>query len=111
MANSSGGLLVQGNGDTLWYGSNGSGGYNKAVGDLGYASLVKNGDNTYKLTDKHGNVRNFSTTGLMTSFVDANGNTTSYTYTDADSDSVQDELSKITAHSGGTSISVTRRAS
>ncbi len=33
VTNTNGALLVQGNGDTLWFSSNGSGGYNKAAGD------------------------------------------------------------------------------
>ena len=96
VASSAGGLLVQGNGDTLWFASDGAGGYLKAAGDPGYATLVKNGNNTFTLTDKFLNVRNYSTIGLLTSASDSNANSFSYTYTDADSDAVSDELSKIT---------------
>lgn len=96
VANASGRLLVRGNGDSLWFGNNGQGGYKLAAGDVEFSKLVKNQDNTYTLTSKHGIKRNFSTIGLLTSVVDTNNNTTSYTYTDADADTLVDELWKIT---------------
>jgi YD repeat-containing protein len=91
----SGALLVRGNGDTLWFQDN-SGTYAKAAGDTQFSTLVKNGDNTYTLTTKHGYKENFGTTGLLTSRVDPNSNTFTYAYTDGDSDSVSDELYTIT---------------
>lgn len=92
----SGALLVRGNGDTLWFLDTGSGTYAKAAGDTEFSTLVKNGNNTFTLTSKHGMVENFGTTGLLTSRVDPNSNTFSYAYTDGDSDSVSDELYTIT---------------
>lgn len=94
-ANSSGALLVQGNGDTLYFKSDGSGGYLKAPGDTSFSTLVKNVDNTFTLTTKYGDKENFSTTGLLTSRVDTNDNTVSYSYGDADGDSATDELVEI----------------
>lgn len=96
VTSSAGALLVKGSGDTLWFASNGSGGYLHAVGDTSFGTLVKNGDNTFTLTSIHGAVQNFSTIGLLTSNVDTNGNTYTFAYTDADGDSVSDELSTIT---------------
>ena len=91
----SGALLVRGNGDTLWFADN-SGTYAKAAGDTEFSTLVKNVNNTYTLTTKHGIVENFGTTGLLTSRVDRNSNTWSYAYTDGDGDSTSDELHTIT---------------
>src|SRR5205085_5271279 len=91
----SGALLVRGNGDTLWFKDNGAG-YDKAAGDTDFSTLVKNGNNTYTLTSKHGMVENFGTTGLLTSRVDPSSKTTAFAYTDGDSDSVNDELYTIT---------------
>jgi YD repeat-containing protein len=87
---------VRGNGDTLWFLDTGSGTYAKAAGDTEFSTLVKNGNNTFTLTSKHGMVANFGTTGLLTSRVDPNSNTTAFAYTDGDSDSVSDELYTIT---------------
>ncbi|MGI8979218.1 MAG: Ig-like domain-containing protein, partial [Pirellulaceae bacterium] len=91
----SGALLVRGNGDTLWFQDN-SGTYAKAAGDTEFSTLVKNGNNTYTLTSKHGDKLNFGTTGLLTSRVDPNSNSFAYTYTDGDSDGTSDELYRIT---------------
>ena len=74
-------LFVRSDGTTLWFADNGSGGYLHADGDDSYSTLVKNANLTYTLTDTHGNQTNFSSGGLLTSRVDANANTTSYTYT------------------------------
>jgi YD repeat-containing protein len=80
-AQTGGVLLVRGSGTTLWFADDGAGGYLHAEGDATYSTLVKNGDQTYTLSDTHGTETNFSTTGLLASQVDANSNTTSYTYT------------------------------
>ena len=74
-------LFVRSDGTTLWFADNGSGGYLHAEGDDTYSTLVKNANLTYALTDTHGDQANFSAAGLLTSRVDANANTTSYTYT------------------------------
>jgi RHS repeat-associated protein len=87
-------LLVRGNGDTFWFAGDGSGGYLKAEGDLTYSTLVKNGDNTYTLTDKWGNKQNFGTTGLLTSNVDKNATTTSFSYTSGKLSSITDHWSR-----------------
>ena len=88
---SAGALLVQGNGDTLWFKKSGSD-YLHADGDTNYNTLVKTGGNTFILTSKTGIVSNFSTAGLLTSIVDTNSNTTSFAYADRNSDSIADEL-------------------
>ena len=74
-------LFVRSDGTTLWFADNGSGGYLHADGDDTYSTLVKNANLTYTLADTHGNQANFSSAGALTSHVDANSNTTSYTYT------------------------------
>ncbi len=83
-----GALLVKGNGDTLWF-PKPSSTYLAARGDLLKQTLVKNGNNTYTLTDKFGNITNFDTAGKITQRVDTNGNTTDYAY-------ASDRLSSIT---------------
>ncbi len=74
-------LLVRSDGTTLWFASNGAGGFLHAEGDGTYSTLLQNANQTYTLSDTHGNQTNFSSGGLLTSRVDANGNTTSYSYT------------------------------
>ncbi|MHB8974460.1 MAG: RHS repeat-associated core domain-containing protein [Pirellulaceae bacterium] len=74
-------LLARGDGTTLWFADNGTGGYLHAAGDASYSTLVKNANLTYTITDTHGNQTNFSSAGLLTSRVDAHSNTTSYSYT------------------------------
>ena len=76
-----GALLVRDNGTTLWFAGDGQGGFLHAPGDASYASLAQNVDNSYTLSDTHGNEVHFSSGGLLTSRVDANGNTISYSYT------------------------------
>jgi YD repeat-containing protein len=95
-AQTGGVLLVKSDGTTLWFADNGSGGYLPAEGDTTYATLVKNGDQSYTLSDTHGNDTNFSSTGLLTSRVDANGNTTSYTYTSGLLTQITDPFSRTT---------------
>ena len=90
-----GALLVQGNGDTLWFEKSGSS-YLHADGDTTYSTLVKTGGNTFTLTSKNGLISNFSTTGLLRSIVDTNSNTTSFAYADRNSDSIANELISIT---------------
>ncbi len=78
---SNGALLVRSDGTTQWFASDGSGGFLHGEGDATYSTLVQNANQTYTLSDTHGNQNNFSSGGLLTSRVDANGNTTSYSYT------------------------------
>lgn len=73
-------MWVGGQTGTAWFTDTGSGTYSSPAGPLAFHTLVKNGGGTYTLTDKFGNKENFSSTGLLTSKVDRNGNTTSYSY-------------------------------
>jgi hypothetical protein len=88
-------LLVKGNGDTLWFKKSGSN-YLNADGDVTDSVLVKTGSNTFTLTNKYGVVSNFSTLGLLTSIVDTNSNTVSYSYADRNGNGIADELASIT---------------
>ena len=97
VTSAAGALLVKGNGDTLWFASDGGTGYLKAEGDLTYGTLVKNGDNTFTLTNKWGDKQNFDTGGKLTSNVDRNGNTTSFTYTSGKLTQISDPSSRNTA--------------
>ena len=54
------------------------GSYTALQGD--YATLVKNSDGSYLLTEKGGLLRAFDSTGRITSLADLNGNTTLLTY-------------------------------
>lgn len=92
---STGALVVRGNGSTLWFPKTGFT-YQRAAGDTDFNTLVKTGSNTYTLTSKTGIVSNFSTIGLLTSVVDTNSNTTSFTYADRNSDGIANELISIT---------------
>src|SRR5438105_9692926 len=60
-----------------------------------FSTLAKSGSN-YDLTDKFGNVENFDSTGLLTSRVDANGNTTSYAYSSGKLSTITDPFGRTT---------------
>ncbi|MCC7333573.1 MAG: hypothetical protein IT422_00655, partial [Pirellulaceae bacterium] len=92
---STGALVVRGNGDSYWFPLS-AGVYSHAAGDSSFSRLEKLANNTFALTSKYGIVSNFSTTGLLISRVDSNNNTTSYAYTDEDSDGLVDELLSMT---------------
>lgn len=96
VSGSGGVLFVRGDGVTAWFTSTGGGNFSSPVGPYATDTLIQNGDNTYRLTDKFGNQAHFSSAGLLTSRVDRNSNTTSLAYVDADSDGLVDELSTIT---------------
>ena len=70
-------MLVDPSGATLWFGTDGAGGYRHADGDALHQTLVQNPDQTFTLTDQHGNATHFDTNGRITSRVDTNGNTIS----------------------------------
>jgi YD repeat-containing protein len=98
LVSASGGmLLARSSGDALWFADDGSGGYQRAAGDETFSTLVKNGDNTYTLTDKHGGKLNFSSAGLLTSRVDRNNNTISYAYTNGLLSLITDPFSRNTS--------------
>jgi RHS repeat-associated protein len=73
------------------------------------ATLVKNVDNSYTLSEVDGSVREFNSAGRLTERINANGNTTTYAYTDGRLTSVTDELAGITtlAYDNGLLISLT----
>src|SRR5262249_28202789 len=79
------------------------------AGPLAFVTLVKNGDGTFKMTDKFGNIENFSSAGLLTSRVDTNGNTTSYAYTSGKILSITDPFSRAMnfTYTGGLVSSIT----
>ncbi len=72
--------------------STSEGSYKAPKGD--FSTLVKNSDGTFVRTLKNGTQINFSTSGLQTSIVDRNGNTTTYVY------DINNQLSEITDPSG-----------
>jgi RHS repeat-associated protein len=96
VSGSGGVLFVRGDGVTAWFTSTGGGNFSSQAGPYATDTLIQNGDNTYRLTDKFGNQSHFSSAGLLTSRVDRNNNTTSFVYVDADTDGQVDELSTIT---------------
>jgi YD repeat-containing protein len=109
VVNTNGALLVQADGDGLWFEGNGSGGYLAAEGDTSFSSLVKNGNDTYTLTGKQGGVLNFDTAGKLTSRVDRNSNTVSYVYTSGLLTKITDPFSRDTTftYTSGQLTSVT----
>ncbi len=108
-------LLNQGDGNSFFFADNGDGTFSRAAGEPGEATLssVSGG---YQMTDKNGNVTDFSSIGVMTRRTDTLGNETVYTYTDADGDGRSDELTQLTdpvgrlttlAYAGGRISSIT----
>lgn len=76
----------------------GTGYYTDSTNPAGL-KLEASGSN-YLLTDGMGNVSTFNSAGLIVSREDSNGNETTYSYTDADSDSQTDDISTITDWAG-----------
>lgn len=101
---SAGALLVNGDNTALWYQDLGwNGEYIPPQGDLTFSSLKKTGSGAsalYTLTAKDKSKRIFNFQGLLTKRVDSNGNEITYTYTDADGDTVSDEIYRLTTPGG-----------
>ena len=93
-----GALLIEGDGTAGWITYYTGGGYSGYVEYSGN-KLVENGG-VYTLTARDGSYRLFNSLGLLTARVDSEGNTTTYTYTDADSDTYNDEIATITYPDG-----------
>lgn len=98
---SSGAMLVEGGGNAWWFAKDTGGTYSRPLGEFQYSTLTAQGSD-FVLTSKTGGTRTFDSTGLLKSRTDTFGRTTTYTYTDADGDSVQDEISVITDPVGNT---------
>ena len=119
LASVSGGMLwIQGDGTTALF--TGTSTYTSPAGPYAFSTLVLNGGGTYTLTDQYSDKINFSSSGNVTSRVDATGNSTAYAYVDGDSDGQTDDLSTVTdpwgrvttfAYSGGLLSTVTDNAS
>lgn len=108
----SGALWVKSNGDALWF-KNNSGTYAHATGDTDYNVLTTGGGGSFILTSKDGLVRNFNSSGQLTSIVDSNGNTTSFTYSSGKLTTVTDPFSRTftIAYSSGYATTITDYAS
>ncbi|HTU18557.1 MAG TPA: hypothetical protein VMG10_10895 [Gemmataceae bacterium] len=72
---SGGMMLVNPDGTSLYFASNGQGGYTTQAGD--FSTLVQNEDDNFTQTLTDGTQINFNSSGQETSTVDPNGNTTS----------------------------------
>jgi RHS repeat-associated protein len=71
--------------------------YTSEPGD--YATLVKNADGTYAVTEKTGIKKNFDATGRLVSIVDRNGNTVTLSYNGANLGAVTDSVGRVVAFS------------
>ncbi len=100
-------VLVYSAGTTARYTPNGSGGY--VTPDGFTATLVKNGDNTYRLTETNGTKLDFDTAGKLTARTDRNGNATTYTYSSGRLTTITDPNSRQTtlAYTSGLLTSIT----
>lgn len=107
-----GALWVKSNGDALWF-KNNSGTYAHAMGDTDYNVLTTGGGGSFILTSKDGLVRNFNSSGQLTSIVDTNGNTTSFTYSSGKLTTVTDPFSRTftISYSSGKAQTITDFAS
>jgi RHS repeat-associated protein len=76
---SGGMMLVNSDGTSLYFASNGSGGFTTPAGD--FSTLVQNGNGTFTRTLADGTQIEFNSSGQETSTVDTNGNTTTFNYT------------------------------
>jgi len=75
---SGGVMLVNPDGTSLFFASNGDGGFTTPAGN--FSTLVENEDDSFTQTLTDGTQINFNSSGQETSSVDTNGNTTSFTY-------------------------------
>lgn len=88
-----------GNSKVFWYQgarriyNNYNGTYISPKGD--FSTLVKNGDNTFTITEKDGLKRNFDTAGTATTIVDRNNNTLTFNYTSGKLTTVTDPNGRI----------------
>ncbi|MHC2071091.1 Calx-beta domain-containing protein [Bremerella sp. T1] len=92
----------RGTGNLHFFSDNGDGTYTQLVGDFNDTELVENVDGSFTISQKSGVTFNFSSAGLVETITDRNGNESTFSYIDADSDSQTDDLSQITASSGKT---------
>lgn len=98
VTSSAGALLVKGNGDILWFESNGAGGYKSAAGDVSNSSLTYNsGTGVYTRTARSGDVQTFDSSGNLASLKDANNNTTTFSYSSGKLTSITDPFSRVTS--------------
>ena len=105
---STGAILDLGDGQSLWFAWNSvTQTYTTPAGD--FSTLTHNSNGTYTRTLKTGVKVNFSSSGQETSFVDLNGNTTSYAYSGAELTSITDPVGLVTqfAYSNGLLSSIT----
>ena len=90
--NSRGVLLVRGDGSTAFFASGStSGQYTPEAGHPQFSTLLGNWTNGFTLLYMDGGQQKFNASGILTSALDYLGNTTTYTYTDADSDGQTDD--------------------
>jgi RHS repeat-associated protein len=66
----------------------------------GTFSKLETSDGEWTLADKLGSKQTFNSWGMLTKDKDRNGNRVEFEYTDADSDSLTDELKKVTIQGG-----------
>lgn len=84
--------LIDGDGTRHIFGEKIGGGY-EAHGGI-YLDLVKNGYSTYTITQIDGTKTNFNTSGKISTIVDMNGNTTTFSYTSGKLTSIADASSR-----------------
>lgn len=103
--------LGDGNGDMFRFAQdpNNANNFLRPDGEPGYSTLVKNGDGTYTLTDKHGNIEDFAASGLLTAKIDSNGNKTNFTFSGGLIQTITDPAGRTTqfSYTGGLATSVT----
>ncbi|MEQ8786495.1 MAG: Calx-beta domain-containing protein [Pirellulaceae bacterium] len=86
--------LIMGNGSTVPYFEDGSGGYLRPDGF--FDTLVKNVDDSYTLTHTDGSQDEFDSSGYLTERVDRLGNATTYSYTSGLLTSATDSFGRTT---------------
>lgn len=92
--NSDGSVVLQdGIGSKSFYTKSGSS-YVSPPGD--FSTLVKNGDNSYTITYRDGQKKNFRSDGKITSLADRFNNSISFTYTGSDLTGITDQTGRIT---------------
>ena len=93
--NSRGVVLVRGTGNTVFFGTSVTGQYTSESGHPELGVLYGDWTNGFTLKYKDGGQQKFNAQGILTSASNILGNTTTYSYIDADSDGQTDDPSQV----------------
>jgi RHS repeat-associated protein len=90
-------LLVTGSDQATWFDKATSTTFTRTPGPYDFSTVVKNTDGTFTVTDPDGSIRNFDSSGFLTSRADRNNNTiATYHYTSGNLQWIMDQFGRYT---------------